>query len=467
MAMIFSWRFFLKSLLLLFIDNISAFESTPNQILYMDTEGIDCGNEIFLGTATVYSHMNAEAGDYYSHSQECSITFMAKDDGWRLLIKFDYIDIPDYLYNGVCTDSLYIYDSPDLSVRPFKYAGGNNGVCGKTLPPVLVSTGQFISVYFRTDASGQVGKGFKFQVTAFTDVEAGECPQGLFYCTANDRCIDSLLVCDGIEQCSEGEDEEDNGDSMCNPSGGLWSLVISLGVAGFVGVLVGGLVVIILLIVCVVCTYRRCGKTPGEGEHRQSIQTSNHGSIPQQHLAKDRGAYQQVVQSPPVDSYNMPNTLNNPAMHCGQGPTCCPANSMPQPHIPHQHRPSYVAQQSAMEMQAPLVPLQRHNSGGGHPQPPATGPAGAYNYNFPYHVARGAESHSYSSGYSSQQGPANSGFQPMHTKPIIAQRGYTPTSSSSRSSRSQSESSRGARGDNHRYRRGGDIGRQRHQEVGS
>ncbi|XP_067933423.1 uncharacterized protein [Watersipora subatra] len=418
MAMIFSWRFFLKSLLLLFIDNISAFESTPNQILYMDTEGIDCGNEIFLGTATVYSHMNAEAGDYYSHSQECSITFMAKDDGWRLLIKFDYIDIPDYLYNGVCTDSLYIYDSPDLSVRPFKYAGGNNGVCGKTLPPVLVSTGQFISVYFRTDASGQVGKGFKFQVTAFTD-------------------------------------------------GGLWSLVISLGVAGFVGVLVGGLVVIILLIVCVVCTYRRCGKTPGEGEHRQSIQTSNHGSIPQQHLAKDRGAYQQVVQSPPVDSYNMPNTLNNPAMHCGQGPTCCPANSMPQPHIPHQHRPSYVAQQSAMEMQAPLVPLQRHNSGGGHPQPPATGPAGAYNYNFPYHVARGAESHSYSSGYSSQQGPANSGFQPMHTKPIIAQRGYTPTSSSSRSSRSQSESSRGARGDNHRYRRGGDIGRQRHQEVGS
>ena len=41
-----------------------------------------------------------------------------------------------------------------------------------------------------------------------------------------------------------------------------------------------------------------------------------------------------------------------------------------------------------------------------------------------------------------QQGPAGAGgFQPMHTKPIISQRGYTPTTGSSHSSRSRSESS--------------------------
>ena len=47
-----------------------------------------------------------------------------------------------------------------------------------------------------------------------------------------------------------------------------------------------------------------------------------------------------------------------------------------------------------------MCPLQHpHTVGGGLP-PPAMGPC---NFNSPFHMARGGESHSYSSGYSSQQ----------------------------------------------------------------
>lgn len=46
------------------------------------------------------------------------------------------------------------------------------------------------------------------------------------------------------------------------------------------------------------------------------------------------------------------------------------------------------------------------------------------------------------------QGVVGGGFQPMHTKPIMPQRGYTPTSGSSRSSHTESDVTY-SKGDNH------------------
>ena len=77
----------------------------------------DCGREVKLGAATVFSHSPSDL--YFSHSQECEITFVAENENWRLMIQFEYLDIPDYLYTGVCSDALYIYDSDKIGKRTF------------------------------------------------------------------------------------------------------------------------------------------------------------------------------------------------------------------------------------------------------------------------------------------------------------------------------------------------------------
>jgi len=239
-----------------------------------------------------------------------------------------------------------------------------------------------------------------------------------------------------------------------------------LGIAGFVGIILGGLIVVILLIVCIVCTCRRCGKTPGEADHRQSIPTSTHGSVgggqPQPIMAKDGIAYQPVPQSQPhMNPQMMQNTLNHqyPQANGSAGYSVMGSVNQQQ-QMPHQRGYMVADGQSihpAMEMQQMphqshlqhhphhgVMSLQQHNQPMISPAAPAMGPpaVGMYNnYNSPFHMAGRAESHSYSSGYSSQQGPAAGGFQPMHTKPIMPQRGYTPTTGSSHSSRSRSESS--------------------------
>lgn len=83
------------------------------------TDGPDCNRKVELGAATVYSHYRPDASDTYSHLQECQITFIAKKEDWKLKLSFDYLDIPDYLYNGVCTDALHLYDSQTVGERAF------------------------------------------------------------------------------------------------------------------------------------------------------------------------------------------------------------------------------------------------------------------------------------------------------------------------------------------------------------
>ena len=76
--------------------------------------GIDCGNKKYIGGATVYSHRE-ENSEYYMNNNECKITFKADNEGWRIMLRFLELDIPDIdPNNGICNDALYIYDSEDV-----------------------------------------------------------------------------------------------------------------------------------------------------------------------------------------------------------------------------------------------------------------------------------------------------------------------------------------------------------------
>ena len=52
----------------------------------------------------------------------------------------------------------------------------------------------------------------------FLDLSPSDCTQTYFYCTDSKRCIESYLICDRVNHCSNGEDEERDGESQCNPT---------------------------------------------------------------------------------------------------------------------------------------------------------------------------------------------------------------------------------------------------------
>jgi hypothetical protein len=61
------------------------------------------------------------------HRTQCQITFKAENEGWKLVLRFEYLDIPDKT-GKICNDAIYVFDSNgiiDLSceytVAPPKY----------------------------------------------------------------------------------------------------------------------------------------------------------------------------------------------------------------------------------------------------------------------------------------------------------------------------------------------------------
>ncbi|KAK2184081.1 hypothetical protein NP493_283g02021 [Ridgeia piscesae] len=105
-------------------------------------DGSDCDSRKLIGGATVYSHI----GKTYKHNIDCRITFKADKEGWKLLIRLVHLDIPDTSYNQLCNDALYVYDAKNIFGQP---VAGTGGVCGNKLPPILYSSGPFLTVYFR------------------------------------------------------------------------------------------------------------------------------------------------------------------------------------------------------------------------------------------------------------------------------------------------------------------------------
>lgn len=95
-------------------------ENGVHFLLLVFAEGPDCntGKEVKLGAATVLSHYRRQAN--FSHNIDCQMKFVAEQENWRLMLDVEYLDIPDLLYNGVCNDALYIYDSNSVQgERPF------------------------------------------------------------------------------------------------------------------------------------------------------------------------------------------------------------------------------------------------------------------------------------------------------------------------------------------------------------
>ncbi|XP_046585111.1 uncharacterized protein LOC124292109 isoform X1 [Haliotis rubra] len=235
---------------------LSESQSKRTQTYYMD--GADCGDRKHLGGATVYSHTIVGDKNSYGINLECRMTFIAENDDWKLMLRIIELDIPDRTENGICNDALYIYDDSDIYTRAMEEAGGNAGLCGNILPGTIYSSGQFLTVHFRTDDAGPSGKGFKFIITAFSkDFEKYKECGSSFQCE-NTWCIDEDLVCDEVDHCGDYSDEAADGRAKCQQEEtGLISRFLSLGVTASIAITVGSVVIVVACIVALVCCCRK------------------------------------------------------------------------------------------------------------------------------------------------------------------------------------------------------------------
>lgn len=383
-----SWCFLWMFTLLL-----SESQTKKTQTYYM--HGIDCGNKKYIGGATVYSHRE-ENSQYYMDENECKITFKADNEGWRIMLRFLELDIPDIdPNNGICNDALYIYDSEDVFTGAMLEAGGNYGLCGIQPPPhILVSTGPFMTIHFRTNAKGdikrrEIGRGFKFIVTAFSEDFKKYNSCGTHFQCANKNCIDEDLKCDTVDHCGDNSDEAMEGFAQCGvkDDGSFLNRFLALGVTASVTITVGSLIVLIVCIIAAVCCCKKlfC-KPPPEG-------TTNapHSTTPNNLAANGAPSYNQ--------SQSTCNSSYPPSREYSD--------------YPHSH-------QGYFPMQPVYHPANQH---------------GSALYTAAYtRDALIANTHNSGSAYSSQSH--------SHSQPPSHHRSYTPTSSrSGKSTRSNNSTS--------------------------
>ncbi|CAG7822043.1 unnamed protein product [Allacma fusca] len=129
---------------------------------------------------------------------ECTVTFNAEYVSQRFLIRFDD-------FNMDCGDKLLIYDSAnDVGAHRAELT------CRYLSPEhigTITTRGHYVTLKFVADGFGTDSNRFTMVITAFKDVARG-CHDS-FLCSHNNAnmCISTRLLCDGISNCGNGEDE--------------------------------------------------------------------------------------------------------------------------------------------------------------------------------------------------------------------------------------------------------------------
>lgn len=284
----------------------SGLEAKRTQTYYM--EGSACGKPKRLTGASVFSHHRTPKKKFFRHRTECTMTFYSDVKDWKLMLRMIEMDIPDRTSSGICNDAIYIYDHESVYYNAMEDAGGNGGICGKRLPPTLYSSGPVMTVHFRTDESGPVGRGFKFIITAVTSAKPekkngtsnakvdssssnsrsrknGSSDQPVpvpcassFRCK-NDWCIDRDLVCDRINHCGDYSDESSEERSKCDS---VLNRFMTLGVTAAVAITIGSIIIFIVCIVAIVCCCRKsaCKKSDPNGVTTTATSIAANGSVP-------------------------------------------------------------------------------------------------------------------------------------------------------------------------------------------
>ncbi|XP_076245944.1 uncharacterized protein LOC143186258 [Calliopsis andreniformis] len=195
---------------------------------------------------------------------DCTITFQTHSILQRFMLRFDQLQLD-------CNDHLYIYDGAhavssykaDLSCRNTKQTVG-----------AIYTRTNFVTLKYVTDSWGTNANGFRLVITAVKDPKH-TCKD--FRCTENKFCIETDLLCDGVNHCGDGSDEATS--TLCANSEtstilGMQTIWFAVAL-GFVILNVAGIVT-----VAVLCFCRQRATTPRHPHNAHNAQTHPPVSFP-------------------------------------------------------------------------------------------------------------------------------------------------------------------------------------------
>ncbi|VVC37593.1 CUB domain,Low-density lipoprotein (LDL) receptor class A repeat,Low-density lipoprotein (LDL) [Cinara cedri] len=200
-----------------------------------------------------------------SHNERnlnCVTTFQTHTVLQRFMIHFDRLQLD-------CNDHLFIFDGAhavgahkaDITCSSTKQSIG-----------VIFTRTNFVTLKYVTDSWGTRINGFRLIITAFKD-PFHNCRE--FKCQTMSHCISSDLVCDTINHCPDGTDEESTPTCQGPSSFTLMGINTTiLAVASLIVVSILGVCVIVLTVYCI--CYRTSNGTIPNSRHSASLHdTSN------------------------------------------------------------------------------------------------------------------------------------------------------------------------------------------------
>ncbi|XP_047041939.1 LOW QUALITY PROTEIN: uncharacterized protein LOC124645984 [Helicoverpa zea] len=190
---------------------------------------------------------------------DCTVTFQTHSILQRFMLHFDLLQLD-------CNDHLYVYDGAHATAPPKADLSCRNT---KQQVGALFTRSNFVTLKYVTDNWGTDANGFRLVITAVKDpIPEHGCKE--FRCKQREFCVSADLMCDGVDHCADGSDEDTA--ALCPESGGTgasgaWVAGIA-GAAALLAVVAAG-------VAC--CACRRRAANQRTRLHLQELASSNGG----------------------------------------------------------------------------------------------------------------------------------------------------------------------------------------------
>ncbi|XP_072936423.1 uncharacterized protein loaf isoform X2 [Epargyreus clarus] len=186
---------------------------------------------------------------------DCTVTFQTHSILQRFMLHFEMLQLD-------CNDHLLVYDGAHATAPPKADLSCRNT---KQQVGALFTRSNFVTLKYVTDNWGTDANGFKLVITAVKDPKHG-CKE--FRCKQREFCVSADLMCDGVDHCADGSDEDTA--MLCPENGGGGANGAWVAVAAGAGALVA-----LAGLIAICCYCRKRAPQRRTHLHLQQMASSN------------------------------------------------------------------------------------------------------------------------------------------------------------------------------------------------